>query len=352
MSIGRALNCRRRIQQYVAEYDIGCEVLSRHDWKVLEKVHSTLYCYYEATLCSEGNNHCLGRWFPTLDFIFSKSLGALCEFRDLKEDNPQCREYVWLEAAAESAYEKCKRYYNFADDSAAYYAAEILQPDRKWTWLHEQWGNDPQKKAWLKKAQKAVRNLWEEEYRYKGKFGTRSTPTPQPRDQHDEFGALAEHFKIKTADPAVNDSYQSYINRDLETEEDSLGFWNSRLLSQPDLARFALDMLAIPVSSSECERIFSSAKLLVTMPRNRLQPNIIEANECLRNWFGKPEKIDKQIVNQDQDEEPNNEQSGDPISTCNISWGNDWEGSEENEDSTCDDGEDTSGGEDSDPESE
>jgi hypothetical protein len=345
MSIGRALNCRKRIQQYVAEHDIGCcDALSRHDWKVLEKVHSTLHCYYEATLCCEGNNHSFGRWFPILDYIFSRSLSALCEFRGLKEENPECQEYVWLEAAADSAWQKCKRYYNLADDSAAYYAAEVLQPGRKWNWFCEQWGNDPQKKLWLKKTQEAVRKLWEEEYR--GRFGTpEPTPeAPQSRDQHpdDEFGALDEHLKIKTGRPALKDFYQSYINRDVETGEDTLDYWNSRLLSQPDLARFALDMLAIPLSSSECERIFSSAKLLITPSRNRLLPDVIEANECLRNWFGTPEKAGKRVVNQDQDressvnEEGPNDKTGDSI----ILWGDDWESRGEEEESTCDDGED------------
>src|SRR5579871_5398493 len=59
-------------------------------------------------------------------------------------------------------------------------------------------------------------------------------------------------------------------------------------VTQPDLARFALDMLAIPAMSAECERVFSSAKHLITDARNRLNPDIIEANECLKHWFGKP----------------------------------------------------------------
>jgi hAT family C-terminal dimerisation region len=63
--------------------------------------------------------------------------------------------------------------------------------------------------------------------------------------------------------------------------EGVLDYWNSRLLSQPDLAHSALDMLALPASSSECERVFSSARLLVMAGRNRLNPGIIEMNKCL-----------------------------------------------------------------------
>ena len=51
------------------------------------------------------------------------------------------------------------------------------------------------------------------------------------------------------------------------------------------LHRYALDTLAIPATSAECERIFSSAKKLVTPERNRLSDDIIEAIECLKAWW-------------------------------------------------------------------
>ena len=46
----------------------------------------------------------------------------------------------------------------------------------------------------------------------------------------------------------------------------------------------ALDTLSIPVMSVECERVFSSAKKLLTLARNKLQEGIIEATECLKAW--------------------------------------------------------------------
>ena len=55
-------------------------------------------------------------------------------------------------------------------------------------------------------------------------------------------------------------------------------------------------MLAIPIMSAECERVFSSAKHLLTDTCNRLNPNIIEANECLKHQFSKLEedKVDQE----------------------------------------------------------
>ena len=45
------------------------------------------------------------------------------------------------------------------------------------------------------------------------------------------------------------------------------------------------DTLSIPAMSAECERVFSSTKKLITPEWNRLTDNIIEASECLKNWW-------------------------------------------------------------------
>jgi hypothetical protein len=46
-----------------------------------------------------------------------------------------------------------------------------------------------------------------------------------------------------------------------------------------------LDMASILAMSSECERVFSQGKLLITRQRNRLKPDIIKATQCLRMWL-------------------------------------------------------------------
>jgi hypothetical protein len=37
--------------------------------------------------------------------------------------------------------------------------------------------------------------------------------------------------------------------------------------------------------SAECERVFSSTKKLIIPERNWLAEEIIEASECLKNWW-------------------------------------------------------------------
>jgi hypothetical protein len=52
-------------------------------------------------------------------------------------------------------------------------------------------------------------------------------------------------------------------------------------------------MLAILMIFAEYERVFSSVKYLLINARNRLNPDIIKANEYLKYWFSKPkEEID------------------------------------------------------------
>jgi hypothetical protein len=45
---------------------------------------------------------------------------------------------------------------------------------------------------------------------------------------------------------------------------------------------WAFNILAIPVMSSECESLFSSAKKLLTLERNTLADDITDATECLK----------------------------------------------------------------------
>jgi hypothetical protein len=50
----------------------------------------------------------------------------------------------------------------------------------------------------------------------------------------------------------------------------------------PTLHQMALDTLSIPAMSTECERVFSSTKKLVTPHRCSIKEDLMEATECLK----------------------------------------------------------------------
>ena len=87
------------------------------------------------------------------------------------------------------------------------------------------------------------------------------------------------------------DDFEEYLRTDLAPHSaafDPIEYWLRRRQASPQLARFALDCLAIPPMSDDCERSFSSGRDLVHYKRSRLLSDVIEACTCLRDWYGKP----------------------------------------------------------------
>ncbi|PWI65082.1 hypothetical protein PCL_07381 [Purpureocillium lilacinum] len=145
---------------------------------------------------------------------------------------------------------------------------------------------------------KTVKHLWETEHKGLYIVETLSPPARKERDPDPAFDRQREHKRIRIDVPvSTTDFYEQYISTDrLHDDEagydDAIAYWLSRYDSQRDLARFALDLFAISPMSDECERLFSSAKLTIVDRRGKLKADIIEACECLRAWYGKPQVED------------------------------------------------------------
>ncbi|KAF2834130.1 hypothetical protein M501DRAFT_944829 [Patellaria atrata CBS 101060] len=183
-----------------------------------------------------------------------------------------------------------------ADSNPVYYAAQFLQPGLKWSWFSDKMDGHIEKKHWLRGnpridgdtgIQGKVRQLYTNEY--KGRYSQIEVPSQSthPRRHGDDFGGLQAHQAVRNRSSQAIDFFDEYSAHDTR-EIEALIYWNERYNSQPDLARMGLDMAALPCISDECERVFSSAKHLISDARNRLQADIIEASECLRSWFGPP----------------------------------------------------------------
>ncbi|KAF7573256.1 Dimer-Tnp-hAT domain containing protein [Pyrenophora tritici-repentis] len=229
--------------------------LDGQHWFELKKIELALKDFYATTLLSEGKKTSLADWFSTLD----------CLLREISETKD-------------------------------HYHDIQTEDDNNFTWKQE-WvlHGDEEKKRWFENAQLAVKHLWETEY--KGRYPVEMLPPParKERDPDPAFDRQREHKRIRIDAPvSTTDLYEQYISTDrLHNEEagcnEAIAYWLSRYDSQRDLARFALDMFAISPMSDECERLFSSAKLTIVDRRGRLKADIIEACECLRAWYGKPQ---------------------------------------------------------------
>ena len=65
----------------------------------------------------------------------------------------------------------------------------------------------------------------------------------------------------------------------------SIKWWDDAKTDFSILHFWAFNTLAISTMLVKCECVFSSAKKLITPEQNHLHEQIIEASECLKNWW-------------------------------------------------------------------
>ena len=83
----------------------------------------------------------------------------------------------------------------------------------------------------------------------------------------------------------VDDGLSTALGTETLAEHNPINWWRDQRWLYPTISLWALDTLSIPAMSAECERVFSSAKKLITLERNALADDTIEACECLKAWW-------------------------------------------------------------------
>lgn len=144
---------------------------------------------------------------------------------------------------------------------------------------------DPQ--SWLPGGKKSLDTLWQE---YKSLpipalsrpiTGSKRPRSPDPFERAWDMTLLYEDEEDEL------DTWLSGKCFSLDENDTLPQYWlrQRKLPSVYRLAQMGLDMASIPAMSSDCERVFSQGKLLITGQRNRLKADIIEATQCLRMWL-------------------------------------------------------------------
>jgi hypothetical protein len=186
------------------------------------------------------------------------------------------------------------------DESPVYAASITLHPEHKLDYFKTNW---EQHLEWIALAEKAVQDLWLTMYKDSAEPKSErhldsGLFLPTPRKEPTDFDQWVSRNKYKNPNMrGKQDEYLQYLAADhFPVQEeiqqgskpksiDLCAFWARYEAQYPSLARMAFDILSIPAMSAECERVFSSAKLLLTDRRARMKEDIIEASECLRAWF-------------------------------------------------------------------
>ncbi|RKK08279.1 hypothetical protein BFJ65_g17024 [Fusarium oxysporum f. sp. cepae] len=175
---------------------------------------------------------------------------------------------------------KLEKYVTLLEDSPAYWTAMILHPAFKDKWIREYLPGEH--------ANRIVD-------RFKQLFGRdyNNLPTqPTPIQKKTKSSHLGAHsYLAQRPSPANRDEVKEYLEEPIyedEAVEDPFEWWRQREKDFPRLARMAYDLLSIPSTACECERVFSLAKLLVGTQRHSLQDLTMEMLTCVKFWRRNP----------------------------------------------------------------
>jgi len=194
----------------------------------------------------------------------------------------------YMITAINNAWALLDKYYNKIDETPVYYSAIALQPEMKLQWFQEEWHERP---SWVMGAELAVRKHWTSEFQLKGP-PVRTSLTSTPSIIITAAASNIPNWKSKKRQRQAADTldqFERFQERDTEDEipGGALQYWINRLDDprQSLLAQMGIELMSIPAMSDEPERVFSSAKLLISDQRNCLGDDIIQASECLKSWI-------------------------------------------------------------------
>jgi hypothetical protein len=75
-----------------------------------------------------------------------------------------------------------------------------------------------------------------------------------------------------------------WTQEQFEQRSNPVSYWISLRPKYPNLARLAIDILTIPASSCECERLFSELGDLLEPRRRKIGSQLLAAIQCIRSW--------------------------------------------------------------------
>ncbi|KAK2675187.1 HAT, C-terminal dimerization domain [Fusarium oxysporum f. sp. vasinfectum] len=175
---------------------------------------------------------------------------------------------------------KLEKYVTLLEDSPAYWTAMIIHPAFKDKWIREYLPGEQ-----AKRIVDSFKQFFDRDY---NKRPTQPTPI-QKKTKSSHLGAHS--YLAQRPSPANRDEVKEYLEEPIyedEEVEDPFEWWRQREKDFPRLARMAYDLLSIPSTACECERVFSLAKLLVGTQRHSLQDLTMEMLTCVKFWRRNP----------------------------------------------------------------
>ena len=309
--IERALKLRHAIDLFFLHYDhsgegydISQDVIIPRDWADLEQFFDVLKPFKDLTKRMEGRANKAGlegshgslyETLESLDILFKK----LQEAGKLADDHPEeVSEYY--SCAIDTARTKLEEYYGLTDDTPAYRCAVALHPANKFTYFELEWSHE---KKWIAEAKRVVQDVYaryeeaaaevdiaestqEEDNEVTTDSDTALDLFQQARKRRQRLAATSASItrgRKRTKLTSELDEFMARANKADLNVEDPLEWWVHHAPDYPVLSKMAFDLFSCPAMSSECERVFSQTKKVITDERNRLNSDTVAAIECQKH---------------------------------------------------------------------
>ena len=193
-----------------------------------------------------------------------------------------------IRTSINNAWVKLNEYYTLLGQSPLFAASVILNPDLGLRWLEANW-TLPEQLQWLRDAKSGIKHYFERWYSNEILTCAKSANTKAEvtaaarRPEQSKFEQWVQSRQPRLS--ATGCELERYYRLEPEEVKNPVQWWVDHKSAFPQLSKFALDILAIPAMSTDCERSFSLAKLTVTSQRHSLLGSTIEEIQLLKNWI-------------------------------------------------------------------
>ena len=319
--IRRALTLKRAFKFYCNDWrkpagsqrDLSKDFLSDTDWGELQLFANLLELIDKLTIKLQGQANKIGKeggygsiWqtLKAMDWLLTKLEAEKDQTVKHPTDYPE-----YYKACVQTAWAKLNDYYTKTDATYVYRMAIALHPSYRMEYFNNCWWR---KKDWIEDCKDVLQeayNTYAAARVAAEQLDDDTTSTSE--DEFDQFGKVstggrrAKKLRLKT-------KWERWTNSAVPKQDKHINnpihWWWNRRVEYPILYQIAMHIFSIPAMSSECERVFSQLRRLITFERTRLGDDTIESDECQKHWLASGCLALKDSDDEDEDDsEPKGE---------------------------------------------
>jgi hAT family C-terminal dimerisation region len=267
LSISQALKLKERVLIFQTRHsdDLGLDSLNSDDWNQLRDLKRGLFPFLDITnkiqaSAVNGQHGSLWEWLPAIEALYGHLEDEIERFKAANEV------FTPLAVCTQNAWLKLRKYYADTDKSYHLYAAAtIFCPEQRMAYFDRNW------KGKLERFKKSminrVRKEWLQHYK-----GQAPAPIQRPAvtSEMSIFDRqLGHEYHSPGSDPFDDYVFSAQIKLANKSTFHMLDWWDGPE-GPPELKQMAFDLLSIPATSCDLERVFSDTKRMVAPRMNRM----------------------------------------------------------------------------------